>query len=171
MKKIRLTYNDFKKIIFESVYNILDNTLLLEYLVQRKDFVNLIWNLSDQIIENWCLVHYCTVIGQTEYKKHWADELKGCLKRISRTGIKSSNDFNSRKKCVLQAFAMNDLDKGDISERIYLIIQNKFESEGIEDMGLLMQISADCANRLHELIDILSTPNNEAMVNGYVLTI
>lgn len=171
MKKIRLTYNDFKKIIFESVYNILDNTLLLEYLVQRKDFVNLIWNLSDQIIENWCLVHYCTVIGQTEYKKHWADELKGYLKRISRTGIKSSNDFNSRKKCVLQAFAMNDLDKGDISERIYLIIQNKFESEGIEDMGLLMQISADCANRLHELIDILSTSNNEAMVNGYVLTI
>lgn len=171
MKKIRLTYNDFKKIIFESVYNILDNTLLLEYLVQRKDFVNLIWNLSDQIIENWCLVHYCTVIGQTEYKKHWADELKGYLKRISRTGIKSSNDFNSRKKCVLQAFAMNDLDKGDISERIYLIIQNKFESEGIEDIGLLMQISADCANRLHELIDILSTSNNEAMVNGYVLTI
>ena len=171
MKKIRLTYNDIKKIIFESVYNILDNTLLLEYLVQRKDFVNLIWNLSDQIIENWCLVHYCTVIGQTEYKKHWTDELKGYLKRISRTGIKSSNDFNSRKKCVLQAFAMNDLDKGGVSDRIYLIIQNKFESEGIEDLGLLMQISADCANRLHELIDILSTPNNEAMVNEYVLTI
>ena len=171
MKKISLSLNDFKKIIFESVYNILDNTLLLEYLVQRKDFVNLIWNLSDQIIENWCLVHYCTVIGQTEYKKHWADELKGYLKRISRTGIKSSNDFNSRKKCVLQAFAMNDLDKGGVSDRIYLIIQNKFESEGIDDIGLLTQISADCADRLHELIDILSTPNNEAMVNKYVLTI
>ena len=107
MEKVRLTYNEFKKVIFESVYNILDNTLLLEYLVQRKDFVNLLWNLSDQIIENWCLVHYCTVVGQSEYKKHWTDELKGYLKRISRTGIKSSNDFDSRRKCVLQAFAMN----------------------------------------------------------------
>ena len=171
MEKVRLTYNEFKKVIFESVYKILDNTLLLEYLVQRKDFVNLLWNLSDQIIENWCLVHYCTVVGQSEYKKHWTDELKGYLKRISRTGIKSSNDFDSRRKCVLQAFAMNDLDKGDIAKRIALIIQNKFESEGIVDGGVINQVATDCSSRLNELIDLLATPNNEGMVNEYCLKI
>ena len=171
MGKIKSTYNEFKKIIFESVYNILDNTLLLEYLVQRKDFVNLLWDLSDQIIENWCLVHYCTMLGQTEYKKHWTDELKVYLKRISRTEMKSSNDFNSRKKCVLQAFAMNDLDKGDIARRIALIIQNKFESEGIIDEGVIHQVSTDCASRLNELIDLLATPNNEGIINEYCLTI
>ena len=87
MEKIKLTYNEFKKVIFESVYKILDNTLLLEYLVQRKDFVNLLWNLSDQIIENWCLVHYCTVVGQSEYKKHWTDELIDVLATPNNEGI------------------------------------------------------------------------------------
>lgn len=171
MKKIRITYNDFKKIIFENVYNILDNTLLLEYLVQRKDFVNLIWNLSDQIIENWCLIHYTTLNNQTQYKKHWTSELKGYLKRVSRTGIKSCNDYKSRYKCVMEAFKMNDLIEGDIANRICLIIQNKFEEEQITEQGILYQVSKDCAENLYILIDILATPNNEALVDEYVLNI
>ena len=68
MKKIILKENELKTLLSEYVYNALKNTTLLEYLIHRNKFVELCWSLSQQILENWCLIRYCTLTNRNETK-------------------------------------------------------------------------------------------------------
>ena len=75
MKKIRLTSNDLRDIVYETIYRVYSKLPLNEYFVNRSKFVDNVWHLSYQIVENWCLIHYCTLTGRVQTKEHWKKEL------------------------------------------------------------------------------------------------
>lgn len=166
MKKIVLKENELKSLIYECVYKVLHETQLFEYLIYRNDFTKMCWNLSHQILENWCLVHYCTLVGRTELKEHWKDELLSYLDRIDRNGIKSNNSPKSREKAIRQGFDMADL--FDVNSKIYKYVWKKFEKEQIFDKEIVQQVIIDFHNSLDDIVNILS---NESDIEGYVDTI
>lgn len=154
MKKIVLTENSLKSFISECIYNVLKNTFLLEYLIHRDKFVDLCWNLSQQILENWCLVHYCTLVDRNDLKEHWKDELKAYLYRIDSNGIKSNNSPKNRIKAIKEGFEMADL--FDINSKVYKSVYRKFKKENIKNDEIIEQVINDFYNSIDDLINVLS---------------
>ena len=163
MKKIILKENGLKTLLTECVYNVLKNTTLLEYLIHRNKFVELCWSLSQQILENWCLIRYCTLTNRNETKEHWKNELLAYLHRIDINGIKANNSPKNRIKAIKEGFDMADL--FDINSKIYKSVYRKFKIEGINDNGIIELVIIDFHKSLNDLITILA---NGGDIESYV---
>ena len=164
--KIHLTENSFKNLISTCVYKALNETFLMEYLVHRHNFTELVWNLSPQIVENWCLVHYCTLVGRIETKEHWKKELYSYLKRISTNGIKANNSPKSSSKAIVEGFEMADLYNG--TETIIMLITDKFEEENIPIDNNIRQVAQDFVDNINNLVEHLSYYNNLENIKKYI---
>lgn len=152
-KYIRLTEEELKGIIKEEVGKQL--SLVMEYALPRSKFIDNAFNLSQQIIENWCLVHYCTVTNRTDTKKHWKDELFAHMDNVSKNTIKKNNSLENRKKAFTEAFDYNDLFTS--SDRIVRLTLRKFMNEGIDTKSEeYLKCVNDCFNSINDIIDVLS---------------
>lgn len=146
-KYIRLTEDELKQIIKESL-----NNLILEYSMKRKDYFIRCVNLSQQIIENWCLVHYCTIINEdiNRCKNHWKKELFSHMATLSEIDLKDNNSTESRIKVIQSAFEENDL---ITSKQILKKIGKKFIIEGInlkdENISILIE---NCSKSINDII-------------------
>ena len=166
---IRLTENDLKHRILDSIYNIVKNTKLFEYLSHRDEFIDDVFALHRQIIENWCLIHYCTLTKRTETKEHWKDELYAHIDNIVFDGIKSNNSPKSRLKAIVQAFDRADLYKDETV--IYNKIQRKFKKEGIKLDDVFNIVVTDCFNSISDIANVLASVKNETEIEKYIETI
>lgn len=169
MRKIKLTEQDLLSVIKESVYQVFKDNVLLEYAVSRKEFVRNVYNLSYQIIENWCLIHYCTLTKRTETKEHWKDELYAHIDNIVFDGIKSNNSPKSRLKAIIQAFDRADLYKDETV--IYNKVQRKFKKEGIKLDDVFNIVVTDCFNSINDIANVLASAKNETEIEKYIETI
>lgn len=152
-KYIRLTEEELKGIIKEEVGKQL--SLIMEYALPRSKFIDNAFNLSQQIIENWCLVHYCTITNRTDTKKHWKDELFAHMDNVSKNTIKKNNSFENRKKAFIEAFDYNDLFTSP--ERIVRLTLRKFMKEEIDTKSEeYTKCVNDCFNSINDIIDALS---------------
>lgn len=72
-KTITLTESQLREVVKETLTRVLqEKPLLTEMALPRKTYKERIRGLSCQLLENWCLVRYCSLIGQEQYKKHWS---------------------------------------------------------------------------------------------------
>lgn len=152
-KYIRLSESELKEIVKNEVTKQL--SMILEYAIPRSKFIENAYNLSSQIIENWCLVHYCTIVGRTETKTHWRDELYSHMDNVSRDTIKSNNSYEVRAKALTEAFEWNDLFSG--SDRIIRLTSRKFNKENINiESKEYFQCMEDCFNSIGDIIDVMA---------------
>ena len=159
MKKIiNLAQNDLRDIIRECVYRIYTKLPLYEYAVHRSDFVYRVSNLLPQIIENWCLIHFCTLSSREQTKEHWKDELMAHMLNIGGLDIKGNNKVEKRLKAIYEGFDMRDL-VGECSEKIFLYIEGKFHKENIDvNNDIIKQVVADCNKALKDIALAIAQP-------------
>ena len=168
MNIISLTIEDLHDIIRESVYRLYTKLPLYEYAIHRSEFIYKVSNLLPQIIENWCLIRYCTLVGRKNTKKHWKDELIAHMLNVGGLDIKGNNKSEKRLKAIYDGFKLRDL-VNDCSDRIFLYIENKFEREKINlNDDIVKKVVNDCNNALCDIAKAIAEPMT---IRDYVNTI
>lgn len=166
-KYIRLTENELKEIVKNEVKRQL--SIIMEYAIPRSKFIENAYNLSQQIIENWCLIHYCTIIERTETKEHWKTELYAHMNNVSRSIIKANNSYETRLKALKEAFDWNDL--YDSEERVSRIISGKFKIEKIPtNTSEYLKCVNDCFNSIDAIVDVMAK-FDPSLIEDYIETI
>ena len=109
--------------IIEDIVKAFSKSALFEMTLDRADFVKLTSNLAPQIVENWCMIHYCTLFDPDNLNKnHWKQELRAYCKKLLQSIVK----VNKLKATNAAMIDMLELDNPD---QIYAIIYDKFEEE------------------------------------------
>lgn len=167
-KYIRLTEDELKQIIKEVVDNKI--SLIMEYAEPRKEFIKRVIGLGKQIIQNWCLIHCCTVTNEdvNRCKNHWKEELSSAIENIADISIKGNDSFETRKKAIVEAF--NELDLNQGISKIEKYTRIKFQKEGISNKDIKLQVINDCFNNLGNIIDVLAKGYDENWLE-YIETI
>lgn len=168
-KYIRLTEAELTKLITEEVNKKLQ--MLMEYAIPRDKFIENAFAKSDQIIENWCLVHFCSITktNVNNCYNHWKSELSTAMDNVWRKTIKNHKDYDTRYKAIVEAFEWNDLFEG--SERIIVLTKNKFKKEDIDIKSTeYVQTCNDCFNAIKDMIDIMADYGNDR-IEDYVNSI
>lgn len=128
-KYIRLTEQDLHRIVRENVQKEL-NILLEYYALNKSDFQEKVYNQTIQIVENWCLIKYCTLTNTdvNNCKNHWKVKLRTAFKKAAFGKLKGNDSVQSRYKAIKSTF-----DKADISdyEQVDFAIRDKFIAENI----------------------------------------
>lgn len=147
---------DIRKLIKKSVREAIERCedgLLLEMAFPRKTYKEKIDSLIPQILENWCLIRYCTITDNVENKSHWADELSGYLLTISRYSIKGNDAITKRAKVLSEIWNENDYDKPKF---LNMTIANKFMKEKIDiSSPEYKQVIEDCIASKDEIFDVV----------------
>lgn len=150
-KIIHLTERQLSKVLHLKE----NKEILLEYLITRSDFVEGAKNLVQQIIENWCLIRYCTLTNWNRPKTHWKTELKAHISNIGRGNIKGKNSIEIRTKAIAQGF-----EEGGVTEDAGVIlkkISDKFSKEGIDVKSpIVSQVASDCASQYGTIISAIA---------------
>ena len=129
---------------------------LLEYAIPRAKFVDNVARLAYQITENWCLVHYCTLIGGHQTQGHWKKELYAHLTNIANDTIKRNNSHATRLKAIQEGFMEKDLPTN--VERVDQIVQGKFSIEGFDaDSEEYQTTISDFHNSLPSIMELLAS--------------
>lgn len=153
-KYIRLTEEQLNEIVKKAVEKHV--SMLMEYAIPRSKFIDNVWHLARQIIENWCLVHYCTLTNRTMTKEHWAKELRTHMTNIALTPIKGNNSADARKKAIKEGFNVMELFNG--TEVINNVIFQKFTDENIDVSSKeYAQTVEDCFAELDKIIEVIAS--------------
>lgn len=148
-----------KQQIYEIVYNAIKNNTLFEMALERRYYKDKVDDMFPEIIINWCLIHYCTLIGQTEYKKHWSDELYNHIRQVVTYSIKKNDSEKTRLKVFQEIWDERDLDD---NWRIDLMIDLKFSKENIQtNTDVYNKVIEDFINQKDKLLNILLCRNKE----------
>jgi hypothetical protein len=104
----------------------LSKTHIFEMAYSREQYIDNIDDIADQIVENWCLIHYCTLYDKdNKNKAHWKQELKSYCKKLLRSVVKV-NKLKATQDAMIE---MLELDNQKIVE---VTIADKFEKENFE---------------------------------------
>ena len=155
--KITIDEEKLHSILKEAIIEVLNEnrkTLLTEMAVKRGEYKTKIDNLIPQVLENWCLVHYCTLAGDIETKEHWANELRGHLITIARYSIKGNDTPKAREKVFQEIWDDNDYHD---PKYLNMTIINKMMSEeyidtSSEEYG---QTIIDCIEATQDIVNVI----------------
>lgn len=148
---------NIKQIICEEIYKILDeHTILMEYAYKRKEYERDVSARMQQILENWCLIHYVSLTGDKEVlKNHWKSELDTLIIDIQLKAIKPKNDIEVKRKIIYNVLDQMDIDKN--TDIIQKRILRKFQKENIDlnkdDIGL--KLANDFIRYIDDLVATL----------------
>lgn len=149
------------KIIQEEVQKI-----LTEYADPRNKFIDRVDSILPQLVENWSLVHICT-ITDTDYnrcKNHWKSELRNAFAYISNKSIKNNNSYDARYKAIIEGISYSEL--LDNESAIYNQIKVKFLNENI---NLSRKVIIECIHHLIEnkaiIIDLLAKQDIDNIID------
>lgn len=146
--KIHLTVSELRNIIRECIdsmlisekkgegksyadvidYNLFNKGYITEMALHKKDFVSLLLDLKDQLIENWCLCAYCSLHDkENDNFDHWCVEFMSYANKIKRCNLKSGD----KQKVIFEMY----INKYDINtvNMVYRIIRGKFNREQIDE--------------------------------------
>ena len=80
------------KSIKEYILDVIQESYIFEMAYDRKELKKRVEALTNQIIENWCLIKYCTLYdNENRNKNHWKQELRAHLYNIYEMKIKGGN--------------------------------------------------------------------------------
>ena len=151
---------ELRHIISSIIREELQRYVLTEMAMSIKDYKARVESLMQQILENWCLVRYCTLTGEKdELKNHWKYELKAHINNIASIKLKNGNSLTSKQNALYSLWNMYDWDTDEscISRRLYI----KFEKEGIPTNGeVFAQIVSDFKNETKNIVKLLTSSAN-----------
>lgn len=123
---------------------------LCEMAIDRADYVKKVDNLTQQIVENWCLIHYCTLYDSNNLNKnHWKSELDSYCFQLFEMKTK-----NNKQKILEQVLIRdNELNNKDV---VYKWMQRKFRIENISNKNQQDQICKDFSEYIEHLIYLIA---------------
>ena len=161
-----MTESEIRRIIKETVKKVLDEQskcLLLEMPLHRKNYKKRQISELPQVIINWCLVHYCTIVGRQQLKEHWKDELRGHILNMSSLSIKENDSAEKRLKVLSEIWVEDDYDK---PENLSLKVCNKFIKEKINiNSEAYVKTITDCLKCVDGLFDVILSRDIEKTRN------
>ena len=152
--------------IKEYILEKLQNTLVFEMAYSRKELKNSFDDILDQIIENWCLVKYCSLYDvQNTNKNHWADELTAHMYNILKRQLK-----NGGKDAKLQLLKSVAYDQKEYTTAIAIkkCIRLKFKKENIQITDELCSACIEDLETILELISKRDTEENYENIDTYI---
>ena len=165
--KVRISEKKLHTILSEEIRAVLEENkrgMLNEMALPRKNYKDKVDSLIPHILENWCLVHYCSIIGRTEYKTHWSDELRGHLLTASRFSIKENDSMESRMKVLQDLWSENDYSQVQF---LNMTVVNKFIKEGIDTSAAEYgQVLEDCIGSEQDLFNVILS-RDIALITNY----
>ena len=144
------------------------NQLPTEMAYEKKMFKAIITNLSQQIIQNWCLIRYGRLnnadIGTII---HWKTELMAHLLNASSNKIKGNNSLQARTKAISEVWG-NEKEYATDSNVINLTVYGKFVNEGLDvNPDSYKQTLDDCMAASGDIINAIASENAEK-ISQYV---
>lgn len=158
-EKYLITESELKHIIKNVCKTVireeLQNYLITEMAYSLKEYKIKADNLIPQIVENWCLIRYCTLTNDKEdIKEHWKKELIAHMLNIGQMKLKNGNSLTSKQKALYFLWNQRDIDSDE--NIIHLYIALKFEEEGIPIKGkIYSQIINDFKNSTKDIVNAL----------------
>lgn len=135
--------------IQEYIIEQLSKTPIFEMALDRADYLRLVINTSGQIVENWCLIRYCTLYDKNNANKtHWKTELDAACYKLFKTHTKHD------KKRLLETGFIKELELND-ENTLQKYTVRKFKIEQIPNTTLPV-IYKDFINALPHLIYLIS---------------
>ena len=146
----------------KSITEYLQLNQITEMAKNLNDFRKLLNDLSEQLIQNWCLVKWCDLNPDNNISKrlrnHWATELNAVMTKISNIKLKCG-----RKDRAIKYVLIDDLELNDYAS-ISNMISKKFNEEGLSKY--IYKMSQICSKHINEIINILSKTNYD--VEDYI---
>ena len=171
MEKLKLNEEQLRKIIRESIQQVLDwqnGDLLLEMAFPRKVYKEKINDVLIQILINWCLVRYCTLANRETVKSHWQGELRGHLLTASRLAIRKNDSAETRLKVLNEVWGDNDFSN---PHYLNMAVCNKFLKEHIDIKSTeYEQTIIDCISDIQNIFDVILT-RDIYVIRKYIETI
>ena len=144
------------KSIKEYLLNVIQESYIFEMAYDRKEIKKRVEGLINQIIENWCLVKYCSLYDNNNINKHhWKQELKAHLYNIYEMPLKGGN---AKTKYNLISEIIYDKKEITTSSKISSIIRIKFRTENI---SIYKDICDLCIDNLKYIIELISNNEND----------
>lgn len=144
------------KSIKEYILDVIQESYIFEMAYDRKEIKKRVEALTNQIIENWCLIKYCTLYdNENRNKYHWKQELKAHLYNIYEMKIKGGN---AKTKYNLISEIIYDKKEITTSLKISSIIRIKFRKE---NMIIRNDICDLCIEDLPHIIELISNIEND----------
>ena len=144
------------KSIKEYLLNVIQESYIFEMAYDRKEIKKRVEGLINQIIENWCLVKYCSLYDNNNINKHhWKQELKAHLYNIYEMTLKGGN---AKTKYNLISEIIYDKKEITTSSKISSIIRIKFRTENI---SIYKDICDLCIDNLKYIIELISNNEND----------
>lgn len=142
--------------IKEYILGVIQESYIFEMAYDRKEIRKRVEALTNQIIENWCLVTYCSLYDKNNTNKyHWKQELKAHLYNIYEMKIKGGN---AKTKYNLISEIIYDKKEITTSSKISSIIRIKFRKE---NMIIRNDICDLCIEDLKHIIELISNNEND----------
>ena len=144
------------KSIKEYILGVIQESYIFEMAYDRKEIRKRVEALTNQIIENWCLVTYCSLYDKNNTNKnYWKQELKAHLYNIYEMKIKGGN---AKTKYNLISEIIYDKKEITTSSKITSIIRVKFRTENIIIYNDICDL---CIENLKHIIELISTNEND----------
>ena len=124
----RLIGKDINRLLYE--VRTLKKDLILEYAASREDVAKAVCVITPTLIQHWCLVRYCTLVGRTETKNHWKGEVYNYIYSIARKKVKPSNNRDIVEKIIRKEWFDIDELHTDL-EKVVDLLSYKFKLEKI----------------------------------------
>lgn len=151
-----ITEKKLKSIIAECISQIINERLeLSEMSIPCKEYKERIEKLSQQLLEKWCLVRWCSNAKQKNrpLRNHWAKQLRGYFISMAYLNLKDGN-FPKRLKLVREIWKMRDFD--DVTT-VKLIVSGKFDDEDIDrNSEAFLQTIEDCAQAANDITMLIA---------------
>ncbi|MBP3614032.1 MAG: hypothetical protein J6J37_04535 [Bacteroidaceae bacterium] len=154
------------KSIKEYILDVIQESCIFEMAYDRKEIKKRVEGLINQIIENWCLVTYCSLYDKNNTNKyHWKQELRTHLYNIYEMKIKGGN---AKTKYNLISEIIYDKKEITTPSKISSIIRIKFRKENIIIHNDICDLCIDDLNYIIELISNNDNDDNTDKIYDYV---
>jgi hypothetical protein len=139
------------KTLTEILVNALSGTKIFEMAYSREKYMDLAHSLTDQIVQNWCLVKYCNMYDEENYNRlHWSKELIAHLSNLQRQR-KLKGGISVERTLKIVWFEREELNNPKMVEPI---IEIKFDFENINTD--LTEIANEFVKHLDKIIYIIT---------------
>ena len=97
------------KYLIDYILEHISATTIFEMAYDRRRYCDTVLFFCTEIIQNWCLVRYCSLFDKENYNKtHWSKELTSYLEKLQNMKLKSGNKLRATKQEFINNAELND---------------------------------------------------------------